>query len=65
MGRSARKARTKREDLFPAKMRPTRGLDGSAETVSASGGSAASGLARLRGLMGRKVGRAEIKKKYF
>jgi hypothetical protein len=27
--RSARKARTKREDVFPVKTRPTRGLDGS------------------------------------
>jgi hypothetical protein len=34
-------------------------------TVSAYGGGAASGLARLRGRMGRKVGRAEIKKKNF
>jgi hypothetical protein len=43
--RTPRKARTKREDVFPAKTRPTRGLDGSAGTVSACGGSAASGLA--------------------
>jgi hypothetical protein len=63
--RSARKARTKREDVFPAKTRPTRGLDGPAGMVSACGGGAASGLAGLRGRMGRKVGRAEIKKKEF
>jgi hypothetical protein len=43
--RSARKARTKRKDVFPAKTRPTRGLDGPAGTVSACGGGAASGLA--------------------
>jgi hypothetical protein len=61
----ARKARTKREDVFPAKTRPTRGLDGPAGTVSACGGGAASRLAGLRGRMGRKVGRAEIKKKNF
>jgi hypothetical protein len=63
--RSARKARTKREDVFPAKTRPTRGLDGPARTVSAYEGGAASGLAGLRGRMGRKVGRAKIKKKNF
>jgi hypothetical protein len=61
----ARKARTKREDVFPAKTRPTHGLDGPVETVSACGGGAASGLAGLRGRMGHKVGRAEIKKKNF
>jgi hypothetical protein len=43
--RSARKARTKREDVFPVKTRPTRGLGGPAGTVSAYGGGAASGLA--------------------
>jgi hypothetical protein len=63
--RSAWKARTKREDVFPTKTRPTRGLDWPAGTVLACGGGAASGLAGLRGRMGRKVGRAEIKKKNF
>jgi hypothetical protein len=63
--RPARKARSKREDVFPAKTRPTRGLDGPAGTVSAYGGGAASGLAGLIGRVGRKVGRAEIKKKNF
>jgi hypothetical protein len=43
--RLARKARTKREDVFPAKTRPTRGLDGPAGTVSACGGGMTSGLA--------------------
>jgi hypothetical protein len=42
---SARKARTKREDVFPAKTRPTRGLDGPAGTVLACGGGVASGRA--------------------
>jgi hypothetical protein len=41
----ARKAQTKNEDVFPTKARPTRGLDGPARTVSACGGSMASGLA--------------------
>jgi hypothetical protein len=63
--RLARKAQTKREDVFPAKTRPTRGLDGPARTVLACGDGAASGLSGLRGRMGRKVGRAEIKKKNF
>jgi hypothetical protein len=60
--RPARKERTKREDVFPAKTRPTCGLDGPAETASACGGSAASGLAgpeaewaaRSAGLKSRK-----------
>jgi hypothetical protein len=63
--RPAQKVRTKREDVFPAKTRSTCGLDGPAGTVLACGGNAASGLAGLRGRMGRKVGRAEIKKKNF
>jgi hypothetical protein len=63
--RPARKTRNKREDIFLTKTRPTRGLDGPARTGSARGGGAASGLAGLRGRMGRKVGRAEIKKKNF
>jgi hypothetical protein len=61
--RPARKARTKREDVFSAKTRPTRGLDGPAGTVSACRGGTANGLAGLRGRVGRKVGRAEIKKR--
>jgi hypothetical protein len=43
--RPARKARTKKENVFPVKTRPTRGLDGPVETVSTCGGSAAGGLA--------------------
>jgi hypothetical protein len=58
-------AQTKRDDVFPAKTPPTCRLDGPVGTVSACGGSAASGLAGLRGRMGRMVGRAEIKKKNF
>jgi hypothetical protein len=63
--RLARKARTKREDVFSTKMRPTHGLDGLAGTVSACGGGAASGLAGLRGRVGRMVGRTEIKKEFL
>jgi hypothetical protein len=43
--RPAQKAQTKKENIFPAKTRPTRGLDGPAGTVSAYGGGATSGLA--------------------
>jgi hypothetical protein len=43
--RPARKAQTKKENIFSAKTRPTRGLDGPAGTVSACGGGATSGLA--------------------
>jgi hypothetical protein len=43
--RPARKTRTKREDVFPMKTRPTRGLYGPAGTTSACRGSMASGLA--------------------
>jgi hypothetical protein len=43
--RPAQKARTKRENVFPVKTRPTRGLGGPAGTISAYGGGVASGLA--------------------
>jgi hypothetical protein len=43
--RPARKAQTKKENVFPAKTRPTRGLDGPARMVLACGGGTASGLA--------------------
>jgi hypothetical protein len=60
--RPARKARTKREDVFPAKTRPMRRLDGPAKTVLACRGGTASGLAgpeaewaaRSTGLKSRK-----------
>jgi hypothetical protein len=47
-GRGGRlgRARTKKENVFPAKMRVTRGLDCPAGTVSACGDGAADGLAR-------------------
>jgi hypothetical protein len=43
--RPARMAQTKKENVFPMKTRPTRGLHGPAGTVSACRGGAASGLA--------------------
>jgi hypothetical protein len=42
--RPAQKAQTKKENVFPAKTRPTRGLDGLAGTVSTYRGGAAGGL---------------------
>jgi hypothetical protein len=61
-GGRLRRARTKKENVFPAKTRPTRRLDGPAETVSACGDGAAGALAgpeaeratRLAGLKARK-----------
>jgi hypothetical protein len=44
--RPARKPRTKREDVFPVKTRPTRGLDGSAGQFRPTG------TARPVGLLG-------------
>jgi hypothetical protein len=60
--RPAQKARTKREDVFPAKTRSMRGRDGPARMVSAYGGGTTSGLtgpeakwaARSAGLKSRK-----------
>jgi hypothetical protein len=63
-GRGGRlgRARTKKENVFPMKTRPTRGLDGPAGTVSAYGDSAAGGLAgpeaeRPQGWPSRKQGK--------
>jgi hypothetical protein len=54
-----------KENVFPAKTRLMRGLDGPAEHFRPAGDDEASGLAGLRSRVGRKVGRAEIKKKEF
>jgi hypothetical protein len=61
-GRGGRlaKTRTEKENVFPAKTRPTRGLDGSAGTISAYGDGTASGLAgpeakRATGSAGPKI----------
>jgi hypothetical protein len=68
-GRGGRlgKTRTKKENIFPAKTRPTRGLDGPAEMISAYGDGAAGGLAgpeakRAVGSAGPKIRK---KKKKF
>jgi hypothetical protein len=45
------------------KTRSARGLDGPAGRFRPAGDGVASGLAGLRGQVGRKVGRAEIKRK--
>jgi hypothetical protein len=63
------KARTKKENVFPAKTRPTRGLDGPAGTVLACGGGTAGGLAgpeaerpaRLAGPKAREKRISELK----
>jgi hypothetical protein len=61
----ARKVRTKREDVFPVKTRPTRGLGGPAGTVSACGGGAASGLAGPEAEWAARSVRPKIRKKEF
>jgi hypothetical protein len=57
------KAWSEKENVFPTRTRPTRGLDGPAGCFRLAGDGVASGLAGLRGRVGRKVGRAEIKRK--
>jgi hypothetical protein len=57
--------RTKKENVFSAKTRPTRGLDGPARTISAGGDSVAGGLAgpeakRATGSAGPKIRKKEI-----
>jgi hypothetical protein len=63
--RPARKARTKRENVFPVKTRPTRGLGGLAGTVLTYGGSEASGLARPEAAWATRSARQKIRKKEF
>jgi hypothetical protein len=63
--RPARKARSKREDVFPAKTQPTRGLDGPARDGFGLRGQRDQWAGWARGRVGRMVGRAEIKKKNF
>jgi hypothetical protein len=57
------KAWSEKENVFPARTRPTRGLDEPAGGFRPVGDGVASGLAGLRGRVGRKVGRTEIKRK--
>jgi hypothetical protein len=59
------KARTKREDVFPVKTRPTRELGGPAGTVSAYGGGAASGLAGPEAEWAARSAGPNIRKKKF
>jgi hypothetical protein len=61
-GRGGRlgKTRTEKENVFPVKTRPTRGLDGPTETILARGDGAAGGLAgpeakRAAGSAGPKI----------
>jgi hypothetical protein len=61
----ARKARTKRENVFPVKTRPTRGLGGPAEAVTACGGSEASGLAGPEAEWAARSAGPKIRKKEF
>jgi hypothetical protein len=63
--RSARKARTKRENVFLVKTRPTRGLGGPAKAVSACGGSEANGLAGPEAEWAARSAGPKIRKKEF
>jgi hypothetical protein len=63
--RPARKARTKRENIFPVKTRPTFGLGGLAGTVSACRGSKASGLAGPEAAWAARSAGPKIRKKEF
>jgi hypothetical protein len=63
--RPARKARTKRENVFPVKTRPTRRLGGPAGAVSAYGGSEASGLAGPEAEWAARSAGPKIRKKEF
>jgi hypothetical protein len=66
-GRGGRlgRARTKKENVFPAKTRPTRGLDGSAGTVSACGDGAANGLAGPEAERAARLAGPKARKKNF
>jgi hypothetical protein len=64
-GGRLRKTRTEKENVFPAKTRLTRGLDGPVGMISACGDGAASGLAgpepkRAAGSAGPKIRKKEI-----
>jgi hypothetical protein len=66
--RPARKARSKREDVFPVKTRPTPGMDGPAGRFRPAGQKGVVGVPRLRGRMGRlAVGPIgpKVKEKFF
>jgi hypothetical protein len=63
--RPAQKARTKRENVFPVKTRPTRGLGGPAGMVLTCGGSEASGLAGPEAMWAARSAGPKIRKKEF
>jgi hypothetical protein len=63
--RPTQKARTKRENVFPVKTRPTRGLGGPTGAVSACGGSEASGLAGPEAEWAARSAGPKIRKKEF
>jgi hypothetical protein len=64
-GGRLRRARTKKENVFPAKTRPTRGLDGPAGAVSACEDGAASGLARPEAKRAARLAGPKARKKNF
>jgi hypothetical protein len=63
--RLARKAQTKRENVFPMKTRPTRELGGSAGAVSTCGGSKARRLAGPEAEWAARSAGLKIRKKEF
>jgi hypothetical protein len=63
--RPARKAQTKRENIFPVKTRPTRGLVGPGGVVSVCGGSEAGGLAGPEVEWAARSAGPKIRKKEF
>jgi hypothetical protein len=63
--RPAQKARTKRENVFPVMTQPTHGLGGPAGTVSACGGSEASGRAGREPAGAARSAGPKIRKKEF
>jgi hypothetical protein len=62
-GGRLRKTRTKKENVFPAKTRPTRGLDEPVGMISACGDGAAGGLAGPEAKRAAGSARPKIRKK--
>jgi hypothetical protein len=59
------RAQTKKENVFPARTRPTRGLDGPAGTVLTCGDGTAGGLAGPEAERATRLARPEARKKNF
>jgi hypothetical protein len=57
------KTRTEMENVFPAKTRPTRGLDGPVGTISSCGDGAAGGLAGPEAEQAARLAGPKIRKK--